>query len=365
MIDHDADETGTEEAPSLEQRHYYCQNWRADVVAIISNDGKQMEQMRYSAYGTPYAIPYPDNNQDGFVDYFDVNPYVNAVNDHMSSGTYDVRHDANLDGTISFLDVSHFNGEYNKLTGGTYGRDVQSAYGHEPGYAGYWRVDQAQLSHVRNRWCDTGTGTWLSKDPAGYVDEGSLFAYVASQPLPHLDPLGLKKRENSLGIPLSGPKLWDERYFILTYGWDDSPCKGKPVMFGPDISSPWLNRWTNGNGFSISFILTVDLAREKEWIEISNRTTTMNDDGALVHQFDVTAVTEDSMLNLGFGGQFGFSLGTGTLEFDSGSGWETGPAFGTRHRGPTTRVTITTPPDGSPPTVDINPSAEGGSEERF
>lgn len=40
----------------LERRNYYVQNWRADVVALLSDMGQQVEHIRYSAYGEPFGI---------------------------------------------------------------------------------------------------------------------------------------------------------------------------------------------------------------------------------------------------------------------------------------------------------------------
>ena len=49
---------------SLEERLYYCQNWRADVVALISTGGMG-EWVKYSAYGVPFGLPVGDTDSDG------------------------------------------------------------------------------------------------------------------------------------------------------------------------------------------------------------------------------------------------------------------------------------------------------------
>lgn len=182
LRDRDTDENG-----SLEERHYYCQNWRADVVAVIDDVGSQVEQTRYTAYGTPYAIPFIDQNRDGAFNFFD----LTLMQSKVSAGVYDVTADGNLDGLINFFDLSHFLNQNTVINGQAMGRDVQSTYGHNRGYAGYWRVDELKLSHVRHRWYDAGNGTWISKDPAGYVDGASLYGYVAMQPMVYIDPSGL------------------------------------------------------------------------------------------------------------------------------------------------------------------------------
>ncbi len=38
---------------TLEQRYYYCQNWRADVSAIVTLDGKMMEWGAIYMYLSP------------------------------------------------------------------------------------------------------------------------------------------------------------------------------------------------------------------------------------------------------------------------------------------------------------------------
>lgn len=43
------------------------------------------------------------------------------------------------------------------------------------------------------RWYDPTTGRWSQRDPAGYVDGGNLYQYVASNPLKYVDPWGLDK----------------------------------------------------------------------------------------------------------------------------------------------------------------------------
>ena len=52
----------------LEQRYYYCQNWRADVAAIVTSGGKMMEWVKYSSYGVPIGLPAGDTDSDGDCD---------------------------------------------------------------------------------------------------------------------------------------------------------------------------------------------------------------------------------------------------------------------------------------------------------
>ena len=48
---------------TLESRVYYCQNWRADVVALCTSDGKLLSQARYDPYGVPFGIAKTDVNR--------------------------------------------------------------------------------------------------------------------------------------------------------------------------------------------------------------------------------------------------------------------------------------------------------------
>jgi uncharacterized protein RhaS with RHS repeats len=51
------------------------------------------------------------------------------------------------------------------------------------------------------RWYDPTTGRWLQRDPIRYVDGMSQYEYVVSNPLKHVDPLGLHKQDNWYDLP--------------------------------------------------------------------------------------------------------------------------------------------------------------------
>ena len=87
--DPDADADGT-----LEERRYYCQNWRADVVALVTSSGQQVEQDRYSPYGVPFGLPAGDANSDGTVATADTDQIQTWIN----AAAYDARGDLDLDG---------------------------------------------------------------------------------------------------------------------------------------------------------------------------------------------------------------------------------------------------------------------------
>ncbi len=168
---------------TLEERVYYCQNQRADVVAVLSSAGSLIESARYSVFGVPFGMPAGDTDSDGDYD---------ATDKGNITGTYDIRKDIDLDGDVDAADVTAAGG-----TGTTLGWGVLTKTGtaNRVGYAGY-RHEAAvagvmTLCHLRNRdyWADQGR--LLRRDPAGYVDGMSLYAYVQNMAVIAVDPYGL------------------------------------------------------------------------------------------------------------------------------------------------------------------------------
>jgi hypothetical protein len=82
---------------TLEQRRYYCQNWRADVSAILTDLGKLVENVKYSSYGVPTCLPAGDADSDGDYD---------ATDAAAIGGTYTILEDADLDGDSDANDVT-------------------------------------------------------------------------------------------------------------------------------------------------------------------------------------------------------------------------------------------------------------------
>jgi RHS repeat-associated protein len=171
---------------TLEERVYSCQNWRADVSAIVSDAGEMVESCKYSSYGLPFGIPAGDSDGDGDADNDDRNRIIS-----WSSAGYGLRGDLNLDGIVNGDDQTLFD---NGPSGETLGRGALSRSDvlSRKGYAGYENDGSLQeLYHVRYRVLHSGLGRWTRRDPAGYVDGSSLFEYVASLPTVNRDSLGL------------------------------------------------------------------------------------------------------------------------------------------------------------------------------
>lgn len=171
----------------LEQRLNYCQNWRHDLVAIVSSSGDQVEQVRYSSYGIPFGLPAGDTDGDGDIDAGDVSQISTWVN----TSTYDVRGDIDLDGDVDATDKSIAQG----LQGGSLGWKSLSlpGVGNRKGYAGYETdFTRDYLWHVRNRVLESELGRWTRRDPLGYVDGMELYQYVRGNSVGFTDPYGLQ-----------------------------------------------------------------------------------------------------------------------------------------------------------------------------
>lgn len=170
-----------------EERLYYWHNWRGDVSGILTDTGKMVEWVKYSAYGVADAVPCGDTDADRDWD---------ATDSGNITGTYGIPKDTELDGDVDAADITHAN----SITGGyqTLGRGVLSSGGvaNHAGYAGY-QLDATVagsskcLFHVRYRVFDADQGLWKRRDPLGNIDSASLYSYGSDNPATTIDPLGL------------------------------------------------------------------------------------------------------------------------------------------------------------------------------
>ena len=201
----DASTAWTAASNGLDERVFHCQNWRGDVSVVLSDDGSLLEWIKYSAYGVPYALPAGDTDSDGDWDATD----SSQLSTWISAPTYNILGDADLDGDLDTDDSGHAN----SITGTylTLGRGVMSSTGinSRRGYAGY-EYDSAlsgarHISHVRFRVYDADLGRWTRRDPLGYVDGMSLYAYMQAYPILMADPMGLASVGNCAGGVCSIP----------------------------------------------------------------------------------------------------------------------------------------------------------------
>ncbi len=179
---------------TLETRYYFCQNWRADTVALLGAIGSgwlPTREYRYSAYGRRIELDAADFNQDGFVDFFDLDEWDTAW---LAAGP---RADFNRDGFVDYFDDDAFYAIYTngtntgQPTGGESGgiRTLYAGYQLDPNTSGLGIGDE--LYHVRRRIYITDMGRWTRRDPIGYTGSLSLLLYVGDMPVKHVDPMGL------------------------------------------------------------------------------------------------------------------------------------------------------------------------------
>ncbi|NNE45975.1 MAG: hypothetical protein HKN37_04865, partial [Rhodothermales bacterium] len=185
---------------TLEERIYYCQNWRHDVVALIDASGGQLEQARYTAYGVPDGLPAGDADSDGDVDGSD----ATQVNTWISAG-YDVRGDLDLDGDVDFSDYLATVAANGDTLG--WGALSLDSVGNRKGYAGYEfeaaLADAYRLYHVRHRVLNSDLGAWSRRDPLGPAVGMNLYGYANADPLVSVDPLGLLTYTGPTAVNLS------------------------------------------------------------------------------------------------------------------------------------------------------------------
>ncbi|MBK7405925.1 MAG: hypothetical protein IPJ41_15220, partial [Phycisphaerales bacterium] len=188
---------------TLEERVYYCQNWRADVVALMTSDGHLINQVRYDPYGVPFGIAKTDLEADGDVDNNDYTQYSTYY-----SGSTMPFADWNWDGTKNTSDITAYLNDKNADSGLGRGVLAYMTWSHagaanRKGYAGY-EIDPVltgsegweSVYHVRNRVYLSQLGRWTRRDPLGYVDGMGVYAYVQGNGLVGVDPAGQRKEWN-------------------------------------------------------------------------------------------------------------------------------------------------------------------------
>jgi len=190
--------------PQVEDKRWYVlQNWRQDPVAILDEARRpprtQRERVFFSPYGRIFGLPATrlagDTGFDG--------DYGSGDSTAISgwSTAYQAYADVDLDGDIDATDATF-------STNVGMGWDVLSRDGSTITYAGYVCDDSIPtVNHVRHRVLKTDLGRWVQRDPAGYVDGASLYEYVRSSPVKHVDPTGLAAGAEP--CTKHKPRIWD------------------------------------------------------------------------------------------------------------------------------------------------------------
>ena len=216
LRDRDANTAWTAAADgTLEERLFYLTNWRHDVVALLDTSRRQVEHTRYSAYGTPFAMPAGDTDSDGDCDAAD----ITQIDTWIAGTIYDLRGDLNLDGVVNATDKSIATGTYQ---GTTLGRGALSSHGNRLRWAGMQDLLGAHpITHVRNRAYSAELGRWLSRDPLGYVDGMGLSHYPAAFVVVGVDPSGLtsfvaqEEKEEWLIRSVYMIKQWGDYFWMV------------------------------------------------------------------------------------------------------------------------------------------------------
>ena len=176
---------------TLEERRYYVQNWRADVVAMAKSDGTPLEYVFYSAYGEATVHPIADVDMDGDVDSYDAAAWDNGENLGLAYNYVPANVDLNWDGTEDAADDALFDESYAANVGlSGKGRMSSVGVGNRKGYAGYEHDESIAMYHVRHRVYRADLGRWMTRDPLGYVDGMGLYEYVAGMAVAEVDPSG-------------------------------------------------------------------------------------------------------------------------------------------------------------------------------
>jgi hypothetical protein len=156
---HGMESWGEESPGTFKQFTYFMQNWRSDVVLVVSAGGKVLEWVQYSAYGVPFGIPAGDPTSAGgnSVD------SITMLMTWIAAGVYDVRWDINADGAVTWADYNH----YPDIS---MGRGVLSHVGNRFGYAGYQHAPELAGARwdARVAWFDASLGILPKLPPGGY-----------------------------------------------------------------------------------------------------------------------------------------------------------------------------------------------------
>ena len=189
---------------TLEQRIYYCQDWRGDVSALVTSGGLLAEWAKYESYGIPFGLPGGDTDSDGDCDSAD----VTQIQSWIDAPAYNVRGDIDLDGDVDATDKET---AANLFQGTVGGRSSLSSVGNRRGFAGYEETTSRDQWNARLRNLSGVRGAWNERDPLVYPNGMSMYEYAGSSPLKMVDPTGAIPclGEGSFTAPVSAePSSW-------------------------------------------------------------------------------------------------------------------------------------------------------------
>jgi RHS repeat-associated protein len=198
MVAHAPGGSGGVAAGSTQEVAFQLTDAQFSVIAVATpgKPGVVIDRIAYSAYGEATRTLRSDVNGDGFVNKDDYNGVIRSrLNTTIGSSGYVVEADLDRDGKVAQSDYDIAIADDGKSSSGGVGEAGLFAKGvrNGVGYCGYIFNDESGLYTVRFRSYSPTLGRWLERDPAGYVDGLSLYAYVGSTPITAVDPSGLRK----------------------------------------------------------------------------------------------------------------------------------------------------------------------------
>lgn len=186
--------------------HYVTDNLFS-VRAVISGTGGHKfvhERVEYDAYGRPKIWLGGDVNQTRALDFFDISDFMASYNnttdpdDKMSA-------DLTGNGQTDFFDLSVFLEMFNSQAYRSGDRSLSDGNlidgpDNTIGYAGYHWDQELGMWLSRHRVFDPELGRWMQRDPAGYIDGMSMYAYVNGNPFAFMDPTGLFGFKDAMSV---------------------------------------------------------------------------------------------------------------------------------------------------------------------
>ena len=206
---------------TYEEKLFYCQNWRHDVVALVDLRGEAKEWIKYCAYGMPIGLPGGDDNVSGGTDSADLTRIQNRI-DGAIGWEYSVLADVDLDGDVRGDDKADVQAGFSGTLLG-WGGLSSATNKNRRGMAG--APEHAQGYRIRNRRL-TKLGRWSTRDSAGYSADGmSLFAYARCNPVTRIDPDGQQSMSSTGGGGKGAPSVAapSVNYFSGPGTWTPDP----------------------------------------------------------------------------------------------------------------------------------------------
>jgi len=168
---------------------YFLCDRKYDVIAVLRDNGAAslIERVRYTPYGVARHEPASDMDGDGSVSSTELLAILPLLGTPFTSPNYNPDLDVDRDGQIN---TSDYLAVLANFAAGVAEGKVSTVH-NIIAYSGYVYDEAVDLDLSRYRWFDPGMGRWISRDPSGYQDSGSLYANVGQRPLRWTDPQGL------------------------------------------------------------------------------------------------------------------------------------------------------------------------------